>query len=243
MVCLRNAFYCALALASFFGPQKTTCSAEPDRYWFLIHDRAVLAELKLTAAEQAAVRKEIDPLDVRFMALRGTTPEKVATELPKIIAQARQGLKKVLRPEQERRLSEVVLRVQGPTGLLRAEITAPMKFTAEQKKELEKIIGDTQQAIAELDKQIQDGKPAEPLEKESLRLRTEEQTMVFKLLTKPQQTLWLKLAGPPFDASRLGRMAFKAPELTGTKDWINSQPLTLSQLKGKVVALHFYTFG
>ena len=232
-----------LALFCSLVSKQPVQSAEPDRYWFLIHDRAVLAELKLSAAEQVAMHKEIDELDVRFMALRGTTPEKVAVELPEIIAQAKKRLHAVLRPEQELRLSEVVLRAQGPAGLLRSDIAAPMKFTADQKKKLEKFIGDTQQAIADLEKQIQDGKPAEPLEKESRRLRTEEQTKVFKLLAKPQQTLWLKLAGSPFDASRLGRMAFKAPELTGAKVWINSQPLTLSQLQGKVVALHFYTFG
>jgi hypothetical protein len=232
-----------LALFSSLASRPLALGAEPDRYWFLIHDRAVLAELKLSADEQGAMRKEIDDLDGRFMALRGTTPEKVAAELPGIVSEAKKRLHQVLRPEQERRLNEVVLRVQGPAALLRAEIAAPMKFTADQKKKLEKIVGDTRQAVVDLEKQVQEGKTAAPLEKELLRLRTEEQTKVFKLLTKPQQTLWLKLAGSPFDASRLGQMAFKAPELTGAGVWINSQPLTLSQLKGKVVALHFYTFG
>ena len=63
-----------------------TLGVELDRYWFLIHDRAVIADLELSADEQAAVRKEIDPLDLQFMSLRGTTPEKVAKELPEIIA-------------------------------------------------------------------------------------------------------------------------------------------------------------
>lgn len=216
---------------------------EPDRFWFLIHDRAVLAELKLSAAEQAAMRKEIDELDEQFFPLRGTTPEKVAAELPGIITEAKKRLHTVLKPEQERRLSEIVMRVQGPAALLRAEVSTQMKFTADQKKRIEKVIGDTQKAIADLEKQAQDGKPREPLEKEAIRLRTEEQADVFAILTKPQQTLWKKLAGSPFDASRLGKMAFKAPEVVDTGVWINSQRLTLSQLKGKVVALHFYTFG
>jgi thiol-disulfide isomerase/thioredoxin len=34
-----------------------------------------------------------------------------------------------------------------------------------------------------------------------------------------------------------------APELTGITDWINSQPLTLASLRGKVVLVHFWTFG
>jgi hypothetical protein len=34
-----------------------------------------------------------------------------------------------------------------------------------------------------------------------------------------------------------------APELKGIEAWINSKPLSLKDLKGKVVVLHFWTFG
>ena len=34
-----------------------------------------------------------------------------------------------------------------------------------------------------------------------------------------------------------------APELAGITDWINSPPTTLAALRGKVVLVHFWTFG
>lgn len=34
-----------------------------------------------------------------------------------------------------------------------------------------------------------------------------------------------------------------APELRGTQSWVNSDPLTLASLKGKVVIVNFWTFG
>jgi peroxiredoxin len=220
-----------------------TLGVELDRYWFLIHDRAVIADLELSADEQAAVRKEIDPLDLQFMSLRGTTPEKVAKELPEIIAVVKRRLHEVLKPEQERRLAEIVLRVQGPAGLLRMDIAAQMKFTADQKKKVEKITEETQKEIGDLERQLKEGKPQEPLRKEAQKLRNQEQEDVYKVLSKSQQALWRKLAGETFDVARVGKMAFKAPEIVDTNIWVNSQPLSLSQQKGKVVALHFYTHG
>jgi hypothetical protein len=38
-------------------------------------------------------------------------------------------------------------------------------------------------------------------------------------------------------------MMVKAPEITGIEEWINSKPLKLEDLRGQVVALHFWTFG
>ena len=36
---------------------------------------------------------------------------------------------------------------------------------------------------------------------------------------------------------------FPAPELVGLKNWVNSEPLTLASLQGKVVLVNFWTFG
>jgi hypothetical protein len=38
-------------------------------------------------------------------------------------------------------------------------------------------------------------------------------------------------------------MKIPAPELQGIEEWLNSKPLKLKDQKGKVVVLHFWTFG
>jgi hypothetical protein len=38
-------------------------------------------------------------------------------------------------------------------------------------------------------------------------------------------------------------MKIKAPELRDVQEWINTKPLQLKDLRGKVVVLHFWTFG
>jgi len=44
-------------------------------------------------------------------------------------------------------------------------------------------------------------------------------------------------------AQQPATMKIVAPELTGIQEWINSKPLKLKDLRGKVVVVHFWTFG
>ncbi len=45
------------------------------------------------------------------------------------------------------------------------------------------------------------------------------------------------------DPVLLPRRHVQAPDLRGVEEWINSAALTLAGLRGKVVVLHFFTFG
>jgi hypothetical protein len=44
-------------------------------------------------------------------------------------------------------------------------------------------------------------------------------------------------------AQQPAAMKIPAPEIQGIDEWINSKPLSLKDLKGKVVVVHFWTFG
>ena len=46
-------------------------------------------------------------------------------------------------------------------------------------------------------------------------------------------------AGPPTTRARVGQAA---PEITGGP-WINSEPLSLAGLRGRVVLVEFWTYG
>jgi peroxiredoxin len=52
-----------------------------------------------------------------------------------------------------------------------------------------------------------------------------------------QMMLLVSLVGPPAE--------FKtpAPEFNRVTEWVNSKPLKLSDLRGKVVVVHFFAFG
>lgn len=55
--------------------------------------------------------------------------------------------------------------------------------------------------------------------------------------------VWVVLMASTLTAGEPSSMEQKAPELAGITQWINSKPLALKNLRGKVVVLHFWTFG
>jgi hypothetical protein len=50
------------------------------------------------------------------------------------------------------------------------------------------------------------------------------------------------LAMPPGPEAFTARVGQAAPEITGGP-WINSEPLSMEKLRGRVVAVEFWTFG
>ena len=50
--------------------------------------------------------------------------------------------------------------------------------------------------------------------------------------------------GRDFDVNKLGRTAFKTPDLVGDSTaWLNGSPLSPEQLRDHVVVVHFFAFG
>ena len=47
---------------------------------------------------------------------------------------------------------------------------------------------------------------------------------------------------PPGPAAFTARVGQPAPEITGGP-WINSEPLSMEKLRGRVVAVEFWTYG
>ena len=72
---------------------------------------------------------------------------------------------------------------------------------------------------------------------------TPEQEQILAALDDSQKVKLVELVGKKFDPGSLGRVSFKAPELSSGDRWINSDALTMEDLRGKVVALHFWAFG
>src|SRR5882757_5605905 len=75
------------------------------------------------------------------------------------------------------------------------------------------------------------------------RVARRKQTRSVIVLIAGLQVICLMLVANGLKADEPKPMDQKAPELTGISQWINAKPLTLKDLRGKVVVLHFWTFG
>jgi peroxiredoxin len=215
-----------------------------DPYWILIHEPAVVAELKLSPKQQQAFQNLTDDLDLRFFPLRNKSSEEATAGLKKLVEQAQQELKALLDAKQQRRLTEIVLWQLGTAALLRDDVAQRLRFSDNQRTRIREIADETNKAVSAIEKQVSEGKPREPLEKESREVKTDEQKRIIALLKPEQRNGWKELLGETFDVTQLGQPAFKAPELVETNQWINTQqPLQLAKLRGKVVIIHFYACG
>jgi len=244
-LCLRLAAFAVLAwLLALRSPSP---AADPfwgaDPAWSLLHEPAVERELTLTATQSQQFRGLLDELDARFFPLRNKPNDEAAKGATEILADASTRLEAMLSQAQLRRLGEIQSRQQGTTALLRAGVTTLMNYKPQQEERLEKVISETLAITRELEKRVGNGEPRELLEKEYSKLKQDELRKVAGILTPVQRSLWQKALGRDFDLKSLGRPAFKAPELVDSGEWLNSEPLTMHGLAGKVVVLHFYAFG
>src|SRR5439155_2215332 len=111
-----------------------------DPYWSLIHDQAVLDDLKLTTDQRTSWREVLDPLDLRCFPLRNKSAVEAAAGFANAATEARGKLTKVLKPQQAQRLYQIVVRAQGPAALLRDDLAAKLKLTDKQRADIRQAI-------------------------------------------------------------------------------------------------------
>ncbi len=214
-----------------------------DPFWILLHEPVVADELQLTPTQRKSFRKLLDGLDLRSFPLRNQSAADAEAGMAKIYAEVTDQLKILLQPAQYRRLNEIVRWRIGIASLLRDDVAVRMRYSETQRKRIKEILDDTQTAVTAIEQQVNQGEPREPLQKKFDALKKEEQAQLTKLLKPEQRTTWKELLGKPFDVTKLGNAAFKAPELVDSHEWINSSPVALEKLRGKVVVIHFYACG
>jgi hypothetical protein len=224
-------------------PQKAGPEVALNPIIFLIRDPLVQAELRLSAAQQTGVDELAASVNEPVWKLRDLAPEAGSEDIGRLNEFVEAGLAKLLTATQRERAEQIVLRLQGPAAIARPKVAEQLDIARDQKATIAAICGDAQAALQDLKTRARAGNHRTELERKLENLRGDLQKDLLAALTASQRDRWAALLGKPFDVSKLQSLTAQAPELRDVEAWINTEPLTLGKLRGKVVALHFWTFG
>ena len=212
---------------------------------FLLRDPLVQSELKLKDRQTAAVRALAAEFNESIWRFRDASVDSdVALKEARILnSRIEPRLAELLDAEQRARLDGIVLQVQGTDSLAYAGTASRLSLTDEQQAKIAKLTAAARDSMSKLRAQSAASKDLAELNRRAATVQTGLQRDREAVLTKPQRELWLELRGAAIDISRLQPLTAQAPELRGVTAWINSEPLSLEHSRGKVVVLHFWTFG
>jgi peroxiredoxin len=215
-----------------------------EAFWVLMHEPAVLDELKLTEEQQSRFLPLRDGWDARFFPLRNKGADVARPAFASLVGEMRAALEETLDERQQKRLFELELRRLGTDSFVQPEVEAALRLTDPQKERIRAIIAETGEALKQANAKAREEKAARRLLEGRLKsLKVSEQKKVLERLTAVQRAGWAKLVGEPFDVDRLGRPSFRAPDLIDSGKWINSEGISPADLRGKVAVIHFYACG
>lgn len=211
--------------AAALGADPTDSAAVATRMLVtLVRSPKVQTELKLDSGQAAVVDAAVAEIDEPLWRLRDASAQSSAEAVQRLQSKFDAELRSVLRPEQRQRVEQMLWRAEGVWATKDARFADRLALTAPQKEQIA-------ESLASLSRSSDPAKAAE----------VEKQVMAG--LDDNQRRLLPEVLGPAFDLRRIRQIGVKAPEIAGIEGWINSPPIKLADLRGKVVVLHFWTFG
>ncbi len=205
----------------------------------LLRDPALRAELGLRRDQIQAVDEALAQVELPLWRLRDMPGSARNYPADRLTTQLRQALGGILSQPQIERLDQITLRAQGIPGILEPAVADRLKLSAVQAEKMQAALDVMNAELASL--QRRSVSTADVAAVWSHKDRAERE--ILAVLGDSQRNLLVALMGRPFDFAHVEPVACLAPELHDVTTWINSAPLTLAQLRGDVVAVHFYTFG
>jgi peroxiredoxin len=136
------------------------------------------------------------------------------------------------------RLQQLELQAQAVRSLARADVINFLQLTSEQTKRLTQVFEATEKLAAAIDPRRPDNK----LQTELQTARKQELAEAQSILTTEQLQSVKKLFGKETDTSKFQRIFAMAPKFFDTSTAIGNGQFDWSNLKGKVVLVHFYAF-
>ncbi len=208
----------------------------------LLHTPEIHQELKFSKTQVAELESLFSEIDGSWFQSRILPAEKQLPILDSIDQRVHKWLADHTTKQQRDRLSQIELQAQSVRMLLREDLAEQLKLESSQQSRFAELAKTTTAAQAALQTALNQGESSDDLQKKATAAAKAEQDAVKKVLKLEQQKRLAQLLGEPFELSKLDRIYPMAPEFVPVESWVNSKPLTLKELRGKVVLVHFYAF-
>lgn len=208
----------------------------------LIRDESVRAELGLADDQRRAIEDLFKTHNRMLLAIRDVTPSGADESARPALKELHEQLVKIMSVEQQARLSNLVLQAQGYDALLRDDVSTKLALTDQQQRDLA-AASEKFRTAAEALGRSSAGNTPEQHQQNIAELQRVRQKEVLAALSREQTAEYAALLGQPFDFSTVKGSPADAPEFEGIDAWLNSGPLTMESLRGKVVVVHFFAFG
>lgn len=208
----------------------------------LLHAPEVHEELQLSSNQIVQLEALFGKLDGPWFRSRNENVDKQREILDHLDQQVHDWLSSNTTLEQRQRLRQLELRGQSVRMLLRADLAEELKLSPQQQRDFAELAKATDAAKVAIQRQAQGDDSTEALQQAATNaVKAEHDAVKSVLRSEQQQALWKSL-GKSFDVTKLQRLHPMAPEFVAVEHWVNSKPLTLAELRGKVVLVHFYAF-
>lgn len=216
----------------------------PDPFLFLLREPAVHTDLGLTDSQKKELIELNESFDGILLSARNTTPEEARQKTLEVLKKTRETVAELFTPQQQSRIKQITYRLRGLSFVLIPDAAEQLGLSPEQREEIETIVEHTLETISSVQSKTYEGADAHQKSQQTVAAaRKREQKEILAALDDSQKRTLLSMVGKSFDPRTLGHVSFKAPELADGDQWINSDALKLTDLRGKVVALHFWAFG
>jgi thiol-disulfide isomerase/thioredoxin len=241
----------ALLLASVMGgsllAQVSSAPPKPEDYvpkqlLGLVHAPEVHKELNLSPGQVKNLEMLFERVDGDWFRARIYPADAQNKRIAKVEAAVRQWFKLNASAAQNKRLSQLEHRAQGIRMLLSPQLRETLRLTPGQVDQLVELAKASNAATEKLQKATMKNEVTAADKKAVLDAAQAEQGALQSVLEPQQLQMLGKVLGEPFDTTKLKRIYPLAPELVDAKEWINSAGLSLRDLRGKVVLVHFYAF-
>ncbi len=206
----------------------------------LLREPAVYRELKLPLTQAEDLDPILEPIERLLWRLRDVHGERRQTEAEGLLKQLHEKVALVLPQEAYQRFLQLERQALGLQALLLPEVVATLELTQGQTEQIRTHLRRLNRDLRRTQTHVSN--PTQSHVREVF-LRSRAKQDVLALLWSAQRDSFQDLLGPTFNFSVVKHRACRAPELKDVTAWINSPPLTLSSLRGKVVVVHFYTYG